>query len=72
MKQVLIAIDQLLNTLCFGYADETLSARAYRLRNDGWFWQYKMINMVFFWQYDHCEGSYLSELERRQLPVEYR
>lgn len=32
LKQVLIALDQLLNTLFKGYADETLSSRAYRLR----------------------------------------
>lgn len=29
-KQVLIALDQLLNTLFRGYADETLSSRAWR------------------------------------------
>lgn len=30
MKQFLIALDQLANTLVGGYADETLSARAHR------------------------------------------
>ena len=32
MKQVAIAFDQLINTLLGGYADETLSARAHRMR----------------------------------------
>ena len=31
MKQFLIAIDHLANTLVGGYADETLSARAHRI-----------------------------------------
>jgi hypothetical protein len=40
LKQVLIALDQLLNTLFKGYADETLSSRAYRLRVErGRVWQ---------------------------------
>ena len=34
VKQVLIALDQLANTLLAGHADETLSARAYRLSRD--------------------------------------
>lgn len=72
MKQFLIALDQLVNTLFGGYADETLSARAYRRRLHGWHNVYSFINILFFWQKDHCESAFLSELERRQLPVEYR
>lgn len=30
IKQVLIALDQLANTLAGGYADETISSRCYR------------------------------------------
>ena len=35
MKQFLIALDQLANTLVGGYADETLSARAHRVAEEG-------------------------------------
>lgn len=70
--QFLIAIDQVLNAAFLGYADETLSARAYRLRNKGWNTQYKLINRLFFWQGDHCKSSFMNELKRKHLPVEYR
>ena len=66
--QILIAIDQLLNALFKGWADETISARAHR-QND---WKRVLINTLFFWQQDHCADAYRSELERKQLPVEYR
>lgn len=71
--QVLIAIDQLFNTIFCGMADETLSARAYRHYRDGSRkWPYHLINALFFWQEDHCREAYESEIERSQLPPEYR
>lgn len=76
MKQFLIAFDQLVNTLFyikgdgFGFADETLSARAWRLR---YFSNaYKVIDKMFFWEDNHCLLSYHSEMKRKQLPDEYR
>lgn len=75
--QLLIAIDQSVNTLVwlpgdgFGMADETLSARAYRLR-DQHPWLMRSIDTIFFWDTDHCFESYLSEIIRRQLPSDYR
>lgn len=77
MTQFLIAFDQLMNTLVyvkgdgFGYADETLSARAYRLREESAL-PYKLINALFFWQDDHCKEAYESEQLNKQLPLEYR
>lgn len=70
--QVLVAIDQLLNTLVGGYADETLSARAYRRYLRGKPWCARVINVLFFWQDNHCKEAYESELVDRQLPPEYR
>jgi hypothetical protein len=72
VKNILIAVDQLLNSFLFGSPDETLSARAYRLKDDGWRIAYIAINILFFWQDDHCEGSYTSEVIRKHLPEEYR
>jgi len=75
MKQILIALDQLANTLIpGGYADETLSARAHRMRVKGqpyWGWLARAINLLFFWQEDHCQGAWLEETRRSQLPDAY-
>lgn len=73
MKQVLIALDQLANALLAGYADETLSARAYRLSRDrGRHWPRRLIDALFFWDENHCEQAHLSELLRRHLPRQHR
>ena len=68
MQQILIAIDQLLNTLLGGMADETLSARAWR-EQSAWV---AVIDMLFFWQDNHCLRSYEAEMQRKQMPKEYR
>ena len=71
--QVLIALDQLANTLLAGYADETLSSRAWRHHLDGSRdWPRAVIDFLFFWQEDHCRTAYESEIERRQLPADYQ
>lgn len=74
MKQLLIALDQLANTLAGGFADETLSARAWRKRNDsrGWQTACTWIDRMFFWESGHCEASYRAELLRAHLPKRYR
>ncbi len=71
--QIFIALDQLANALIGGYADETLSARAWRERNSEprWGKAQVWIDRIFFWQQDHCFQSFLSEYERKQLPKEY-
>lgn len=74
MKQILIALDQLLNALFGGYADETLSSRVWRLylKNNVSGRIFKpIIDTIFFWQEDHCYNSFLSEVKRRQLPKEF-
>lgn len=70
--QVLVAFDQLLNTLTGGYADETLSARMHRKALKGTTWPEKVIDKLFFWQKAHCREAYESERQRNQLPPEYR
>ncbi|PHS68232.1 MAG: pseudouridine synthase [Methylophaga sp.] len=84
VKQVLIAVDQLLNTLLglifvftvgvISWADETVSAKAYRLRDSskGWYRAMRVFNAIFFWQTDHCKTAFMSELKREHLPVVYR
>ena len=72
--QIAIALDQLRNTLCGGWADETLSSRTWRLSGSskGWHTMRRVIDAVFFWQDGHCEASYQSEVARRHLPEEQR
>lgn len=69
LLQILIAIDQLVNTFLAGDADETLSSRAYRA------WRArKPFGMVFkplidglFYpiQRRHCEQAYEAEIAKR-------
>lgn len=76
MLQVLIAFDQLANTIIpGGFADETLSSRAHRMRVKGqpvWGWTAKAIDTLFFWQKDHCASAYESERRRAHLPPSMR
>lgn len=80
-EQVFIAADQLVNALIppldgtISYADETLSARAHRMRVKGhryWGWTAGAIDKLFFWQRGHCHAAYQREHERKDLPHEYR
>ena len=80
MLQFIIALDQLINTLVwssddrsFGYADETLSARCWRLQHKSTFWRRGRIfvDTIFFFDKNHCEESYKSEVLKRHLPDEY-
>jgi hypothetical protein len=69
VKQVLIAIDQLANTLFGGFADETLSARCWREQRT---MAIRIIDTQFFFDPNHCENSWRSEVLRLQLPKGYR
>lgn len=70
-----IELDQFINTLIpNGYADESLSSRAYRracIKKDR-MWPMWIIDHLFFWQDEHCKAAYESEMERSQLPPSMR
>lgn len=73
LKQVLIAFDQLVNTLIGGMADETLSAAAWRWQMEGKRrWAYRLIDTLFFFEPNHCQQAWRSELLRSHLPTSYR
>lgn len=74
IKETLIAVDQTINALVFfGWADETLSSRAWRMQHQFHFKIFRVIiDTVFFFQPDHCYKSYLGERERLQEPPELR
>ena len=82
-RQSFIAVDQAVNailtplfTLRVGWADETLSARTWRAARRGKILGRLMlpvIDALFFWQGPgHCRNAYAKEMERRELPPEYR
>lgn len=73
LSNVLISVDQMINSLIGGQADETLSARAWRLRLVSPYWRVAqvVIDALFFWQTEHCKESYFAEFERKHLPPEY-
>lgn len=71
-----IALDQLLNTLlCAGWADETMSANAYRMEQEGkpWGFMRRVIDWLFSpIQTDHCRKAHEDERLRRQSPPSSR
>ena len=81
-EQAFIALDQLANALIppldgtVSYADETLSARAYRAHRDGKILGklfMRPIDLLFFLQGpDHCKNAYIKEFARKNYPEEYR
>ena len=72
-KNLLIAVDQLINAVIGGYCDETLSSRAWRWAQNGVrAWPRSFIDRLFFWEQNHCRKSFQSEREGRQLPPELR
>lgn len=72
--QVWIAIDQFVNALLWGWADETLSARAWRcqFKKRRWMWVVETINLIVFWQINHCKRANESEHAQRHIAPEYR
>ena len=74
VRQVLVAVDQLANTLIGGWADESISARAYRMHTQSKRWKLAMeiIDRLFFWEQEHCQWAWMVEKARKQLPLEYR
>lgn len=75
---LIIALDQLLNAILAGAADETLSSRTHRRAvlqpqpKPRWRIARRIINGLFFWQADHCRLSYESELKRHHAPKEWQ
>jgi hypothetical protein len=72
--QILIALDQLVNAILGGWADETLSSHSYRLDQAGKPWGFlrKGIDLLFFFDKDHCKGAYESERMRSHSPPAQR
>lgn len=60
---ILASLSQLLNAVCGGHPNMTLSARAYLEREKPcWAFIEKSINTLFFWQHDHCFWSWQQDV----------
>lgn len=72
---ILVALDQLVNTFLGGEPDETLSSRAWRTYRKGKVFGKifrPLIDTLLFFDKNHCENAYIAEKRRRQLPPEFR
>lgn len=85
IHQLLIAVDQTLNVVCGlligskSYSDETFSSRCWRWKKDNIrSYPANIVDTLLFFDRDkttgkkHCELSYDSEMNRTQLPPEFR
>jgi len=75
LKNFMIGLDQSVNCLIklddgWGFPDEMLSARAWRLRAAHPKLR-ALIDRLFFWDKNHCKECYFIELDRRQSPRDY-
>ncbi len=71
-QQLIVAFDQLLNVAAGGWADETFSARCWRLKdkNAGWALARRMVDGIFFWQDGHCRSAWENVMNRVYVPGE--
>lgn len=76
---VAIGLDQFINAILGGAADETLSSRTYRgavlAKNPKKRWRvlHRLIEGLFFWENGkHCKRAYHSELTRKQYPDSFK
>lgn len=73
--QCVVALDCLINAFVFrGWASETISSRAWRLRAHPFWGALRLLVDWLFspFEQDHCLDSYRSVREGRQLPPEMR
>lgn len=69
VKNLLVSIDQLINTIIGGWPDETLSARAYRLSESSKWWRRaEIVINILFLNPRHCQHAFEREID---LPKDY-
>lgn len=73
--QVVITIDQLINAIFNGSADETLSSRIYRLNQRPLYRALEKFVNVLFWPFqgpEHCKNAYQKEIDGRHMPSGFK
>lgn len=72
LLQVGTALSQLLNTLLWGWADESLSSRSWRMKDRRSRWRWMRFGIDSILGANHCQDAYISERKRTQSPPELR
>ena len=72
VMNMLIALDQLGNSMMGGSPDETISSRSARAAQKGHRWGRWMCKGLNWLDPNHCEDAIRSEVERTHLPEELR
>lgn len=73
--QFSIAVDQLVNAIFNGSADETLSSRIYRLNHRPLYKALeKIVNVLYrpLQGPDHCKNAYQKEVDGRHMPSGFK
>ena len=65
IQNLLVSVDQLINTVMLGDPDETISSRAGRVFPDTW-WS-NFIDFWMFWQSNHCHKAIEEDEGARDL-----
>lgn len=77
IKNILISISQLLNSILFGYPDETLAARSYRKAYEGKLFFVvtcfiiDIIFAIFTGSRNHCQQAHEEEVLNKQTSSDY-
>lgn len=77
LKNILISISQLINSLLFGYPDETVAARSYRKSYEGktFFIVLCFVIDLFFSIFtgtrNHCQKAHEEEVLNKQTSSDY-
>lgn len=77
LYNILISIDQFINTFLLGHPDETLSSRLGRsIDKERYFWVKwlrLLVDLIFFFDYSYNDdGVYLSHTQKSVMPLEQK
>jgi hypothetical protein len=73
IKATLIALDNLVAAVIWGYPGLTISAQMYRWELQGKrSWPRKLVDLIFWFDPDHCRKSYENEVAGLRLPRDMR
>jgi len=73
LMAVLIALDNLIAAVIWGYPGLTISAQFYRWELQGKAsWPRKLVDAIFWFDPDHCHHSYWNEANNLRIPRDMR
>jgi len=73
LAAVLIALDQLIAAIIWGYPGITISSQMWRIElNGGWSWPRRLVDTIFWFDPNHCQLSYENEVNGLRKPRDMR